>query len=91
MRAFLVHVVLEGARDAGEWTELVEGARVDRGVDALGCGVCGLFGDLEERMDLPVGGLNVRERLLRNLARREVACAQACLDLGDAHVGGECH
>ena len=91
MRAFLIHVVLEGARNAGEGPKLVEGARGDCGVDAVGCGVCGLLGELEERVDLLVSGLHVRKRLLRNLARREVACAQAGLDLGDAHVGGECH
>ena len=91
MRAFLVHVVLEGARNAGEGSKLVEGARSDCGVDAVGCGVCGLLCELEERVDLLVSGLNVCERRLRNLARREVACAQAGLDLGDAHVGGECH
>ena len=91
MRAFLVHVVLEAARDAGEGPELVEGARGDRGVDALGCGECGLLGELEERVNLLVSGLHVRKRRLGDLARREVARAQACLDLGDAHVGGECH
>ena len=59
--------------------------------DALGCGECGLLGELEERVDLLISGLHVRKRLLRNLARREVARAQAGLDLDDAHVGGECH
>ena len=91
MRAFLVHVVLEAARDAGEGPELVEGARGDRGVDALGCGECSFLGELEERVNLLVSGLHVRKRRLGDLACREVARAQACLNLGDAHVGGECH
>ena len=91
MRAFLVHVVLEAARDAGEGPELLERARGDRGVDALGCGECCLLGELEERVDLLVSGLHVCKRRLGDLARREVARAQARLDLGDAHVGGECH
>ena len=91
MRAFLVHVVLEGARNAGEGPKLIKRARGDCGVDAVGCGVCGLLGELEERVDLLVGGLNVCERRLGDLASREVARAQAGLDLGDAHVCGECH
>ena len=91
MRALLVHVVLEAARNAGERPEFVEGARGNRSVDALGCGECGLFGELEKRVDLFVGGLHVRKCCLCDLACREVARAQACLNLGDAHVGGEAH
>ena len=91
MRALLVHVVLEGARNAGEGPKLVERARGDRGVDALGCGECRFLGELEERVNLLVGGLHVRKRRLGDLACCEVARAQARLDLGDTHVGGECH
>ena len=91
MRALHVHVVFECHGHAGERAHLLERAVRNGGVDLVGRGERGVFGQFEIGMDVGIGFRDVLERRLGNLARGEFACGDSFVDRTHAHIGAVCH